>query len=144
MKKVYMISRVVLAAMTLILFGIIIINEDSSWKFIPIIFSLIVFGLSFPSTIFAKKIIEIGNKIENIFLKILYYIILPIILLVICLFFYIVILHINDVFTTTLNELGAALSKTLLLLFIVAIVVIMVILPYIQAIIINVIKKIIK
>ena len=57
-----MISRVVLAVITFVLFSIMIINEDSSWNIVPIIYSLIVFGFSFPSTIFAKKIIEIGNK----------------------------------------------------------------------------------
>ena len=144
MKKIYMISRIALAIITFILFSIMIINEDSSWNIVPIIFSLIVFGLSFPSTIFAKKIIEIGNKIENTFLKILYYIILPIALLVICLAFYMGILYIYDIFITTPNEMGSTLGQALLILFISAVVVIMVILPYIQAIIINILKRTIK
>lgn len=138
-----MISRVVLAVITFVLFSIMIINEDSSWNIVPIIYSLIVFGFSFPSTIFAKKIIEIGNKIENVFLKIAYYIVLPIILYAICLAFYMGVLYVFVTFFTTPNELGAALGQALLLLFIVTVIVIMIILPYIQAIIINVIKKII-
>ena len=80
MKKINMISRIILAIMTFIIFSIILINEDSSWNIIPIIFALIVFGLSFPSTKFAEKIIAIGNRINNKFLKIIYYIVLPIVL----------------------------------------------------------------
>ena len=139
-----MISRKVLSIMTFCIFSIMIINQDPSWYIVPIIFSLIVFGLSFPSTIFAKKIIEIGNKIENALLKILYYIFLPIALLVIRLAFYMGILYIDEAFINTPNELGAALGQAFLLLFIVAVVDIAVILPYIQAVIINILKRIIK
>lgn len=67
MKKTYMISRVVLAVITFVLFGIMLINEDSSWNIVPIIFSLIVFCFSFPSTIFAttkfKKSVNIINNL---------------------------------------------------------------------------------
>ena len=146
MKKTYMISRIILTVITFVLFSIMVINEDTSAKIIPIIFSSIVFGLSFPSTIFAKKIIEKGNKIENTFLKIGYYIILPIILLLICLISYMIITYIGDNFiiTPNENEIGDALGKGLNILFIEAVVVIAIILPYIQSIIINIIKKIIK
>lgn len=133
-----------MVVITFILFSIMIINEDSSWNIVPGIFSLIVFGLSFPSTILAEKIIKIGNKINNKLLKIAYYIFLPIILLVICLAIYIIALYIYDTFITTPNELGAALGQALLFLFIVAVGVIVIILPYIQAVIINILKRIIK
>lgn len=139
-----MMSRIIMVVITFILFSIMIINEDSSWNIVPGIFSLIVFGLSFPSTILAEKIIKIGNKINNKLLKIAYYIFLPIILLVICLAIYIIALYIYDTFITTPNELGAALGQALLFLFIVAVGVIVIILPYIQAVIINILKRIIK
>ena len=139
-----MMSRIIMVVITFILFSIMIINEDSSWNIVPGIFSLIVFGLSFPSTILAEKIIKIGNKINNKLLKIAYYIFLPIILLVICLAIYIIALYIDDTFITTPNELGAALGQALLFLFIVAVGVIVIILPYIQSVIINILKRIIK
>ena len=139
-----MMSRIIMVVITFILFSIMIINEDSSWNIVPGIFSLIVFGLSFPSTILAEKIIKIGNKINNKLLKIAYYIFLPIILFVICLAIYIIALYIYDTFITTPNELGAALGQALLFLFIVAVGVIVIILPYIQAVIINILKRIIK
>lgn len=144
MKKINMMSRIIMVVITFILFSIMIINEDSSWNIVPGIFSLIVFGLSFPSTILAEKIIKIGNKINNKLLKIAYYIFLPIILLVICLAIYIIALYIYDTFITTPNELGAALGQALLFLFIVIVGVIVIILPYIQAVIINILKRIIK
>lgn len=144
MKKINMMSRIIMVVITFILFSIMIINEDSSWNIVPGIFSLIVFGLSFPSTILAERIIKIGNKINNKLLKIAYYIFLPIILLVICLAIYMIALYIYDTFITTPNEIGAALGKALLLLFIVTVGVIVIILPYIQAVIINILKRIIK
>lgn len=144
MKKINMMSRIIMVVITFILFSIMIINEDSSWNIVPGIFSLIVFGLSFPSTILAERIIKIGNKINNKLLKIAYYIFLPIILLVICLAIYMIALYIYDTFITTPNEIGAALGQALLLLFIVTVGVIVIILPYIQAVIINILKRIIK
>ena len=144
MKKINMMSRIIMVVITFILFSIMIINEDSSWNIVPGIFSLIVFDLSFPSTILAERIIKIGNKINNKLLKIAYYIFLPIILLVICLAIYMIALYIYDAFITTPNEIGAALGQALLLLFIVTVGVIVIILPYIQAVIINILKRIIK
>lgn len=144
MKKINMISRVIMTVITFILFSIMIINEDSSWNIVPVIFSLIVFGLSFPSTIFAEKIIKIGNKINNKLLKIAYYAFLPIILLGIFLTICMMVLYIDDTFITTPNELSVALEQVLLLLFIVVVMAIVIILPYVQAITINILKKIIK
>lgn len=57
-----------------------IINEDVSWKIIPFVFGAIVFGLSFPSSVISKKLLNIGNNLESKFLRTFYYIIaLPII-----------------------------------------------------------------
>ncbi len=120
------------------------INEDSSWGVVPIIFSLMVLALSFLSTIFAKKIIAIGKKIENIYLRIGYYIILPFFLLAICFGVYALVLYIDENFITTPNQLASALSQAFYLLLIVAVVSIMVILPYIQAIIINILNAVMK
>lgn len=64
--------------------------------------------------------------------------------MVICLAIYIIALYIDETFITTPNELGAALGQALLFLFIVAVGVIVIILPYIQAVIINILKRIIK
>lgn len=141
MKKINMISRIILSIIVFILFSIFIMNEDSSWIIIPIIFSVITFGLSFPSTIFAQKIIKIGDKINNKLLKVLYYILLLIILLVLCLLIYFIIINIYDKHIIHPNEFMDALDIGLLLLFIIYCLVIAVVLPYFQAIIINILKK---
>ena len=141
MKKINMISRIILSIIVFILFSIFIMNEDSSWIIIPIIFSLITFGLSFPSTIFAQKIIKIGDKINNKLLKVLYYILLLIILLVLCLVIYFIIINIYDKHIIHPNEFMDALDIGLLLLFIIYCLILAVVLPYFQAIIINILKK---
>ena len=141
MKKINMISRIILSIIVFILFSIFIMNEDSSWIIIPIIFSVITFGLSFPSTIFAQKIIKIGDKINNKLLKVLYYILLLIILLVLCLVIYFIIINIYDKHIIHPNEFMDALDIGLLLLFIIYCLIIAVVLPFFQAIIINILKK---
>ena len=141
MKKINMISRVIMTIITFLLLSIVIINEDSSWFIVPVIYSLIVFGWSFPSTIFAEKIIKTGNKIDNKLLKIAYYVFLPIVLFGICLTVYMIALYINDYIIPKPTGLGDAIGQVLLLLFIVSVISIIIILPYIQAIIINILKR---
>ena len=141
MKKIKMILKIILSIIVFILFSIFIMNEDSSWIIIPIIFSVITFGLSFPSTIFAQKIIKIGDKINNKLLNVLYYILLLIILLVLCLVIYFIIINIYDKHIIHPNEFMDALDIGLLLLFIIYCLIIAVVLPFFQAIIINILKK---
>lgn len=144
MQKSYKIARIILAIITFIIFNIMIINEDASWKFIPFIFGVIVFGLSFPSSVISRKLINIGNNLESKLLRILYYVIaLPIISFLIfgvaCLIMYFFYENIPKP-----NEMGAALGQALMFLFFVAVVFICVILPYIQTVIILVLNRFIK
>ena len=81
MKKELKISRIVIATITLIVFNIMFINEDSSWKIITPIFAFIAYIACFPGAVVCKFLLKIGDNISNIFLKILYYVIIPIILL---------------------------------------------------------------
>ena len=81
MKKEYKISRYIILVLTFVIFNIMFINEDKSWLILPFVFALITFGFSFPSTIFSKKIIKLGDNIKNKALKILFYMFLPIVLL---------------------------------------------------------------
>lgn len=79
MEKSYKISRVILAVMTFIIFNIMFIHEDVSWKILPPIFAIIVFVISFLSSMISKLLINVGNKLKSKLIKILYYIIaLPI------------------------------------------------------------------
>lgn len=79
-EKAYKISRYVLPVISFIVLCIMFINEDSSWITVALILSVIVFGLSFPSTWMSKKIYNMGNKFNNKIFKVSYYLlILPII-----------------------------------------------------------------
>ncbi len=140
MKKIYMISSIVVTAITFLVFKIMLISEGSSSNTISIIFSLIAFCLSFPSIIIAKKIIELGNKIRNPFFKIAYYIVLPIALVNLCFYIYLVIIFI----CFTLNVIDETWGNIFLIIFISMVIAVAVILPSIQAIIISILKKIIK
>lgn len=146
MKKINMISRILLGVLAYVIFSIMFINEDKSWHFVTVLYSLIVFGLSFPSTIFANKIIDKGNKIDNKALRIVYYISLPIVLFGICITLYMGILAFDDIFMSASpsNDLASSLGQALMILFIIGVMVIVVILPYIQALIINFLKIFIK
>lgn len=119
-KKIYMISRVILVVITFIIFKIMFIHEDSSWAIVAFIFSLIVFIVSFPSTLISKVFIKIGNRLDKRILKILYYaIILP--ALTIFLFFgcCCIISLIYDSFSIP-DDFAVALGQALLFLFLVA------------------------
>ena len=144
METSYKISRVILAIITFILFNIIIINENFSWKFIPFVFGAIVFGLSFPSSIISQKLIHIGNNLKNNLLRIFYYIIiLPIISFFIFGAAYL-IMHSIYGNTPISNEIGTALSQAIMFLFFIVLLLICLILPYIQTIIVLVINRFIK
>lgn len=144
MKKAYKISRIIIAVITFILFSIMIINEDESWKIIPPIFAGIAFGLSFPSTLISRKLINIGNKLESKILRVLYYvIILPVIAFLIFYGMYAIVLFISDL-TPTPNEMGAALSQAFIFLFWIAVGTIGIVLPYIQTLIVLIFNRYVK
>ena len=144
MKKSYRISRIILAVITVVIFNIMFINEDESWRIIPFIFAAIVFGLSYPSSVISRKLINIGNKIESKLLKILYYVIaLPIIAFLIFYGIFIIWLSIFASVPTS-NEMGAALGQGFMFLFLLAVVFIGIILPYVQTIIVLILNQFIK
>ena len=144
MKKSYRISRIILAVITVIIFNIIFINEDKSSRFIPFIFAAIVLGLSYPSSVISRKLINIGNKIENKILKTFYYVLfIPFISLFIFGGICIIMFLINENIPTS-NEIGTALGQALMFLFLVAVVFIGIILPYVQTIIVLILNHFIK
>lgn len=143
MKKELKISRIVIATITLIVFNIMFINEDFSWKIITPIFAFIAYIACFPGAVVCKFLLKIGDNISNIFLKILYYVIIPIILLLFCLLIYWIGFLIFDVFPTP-NELGPALGQAVMFSFIIIVICMFIVIPYIQALIILVLRKIIE
>lgn len=143
-EKMYKISRLILAIMTFIIFNIMFINEDISWKFLPIVFALIAFGVSFPSSILSKKLVNIGDKIENRLLRILYYIIiLPIIIFAFFLAIYAFVIFIYVTIPKP-SEFSAALGQAFFALFVATVGAICIIVPYIQTLIVLILRRFIK
>jgi hypothetical protein len=144
MKKLYKISRVILSVITFIIFNIMFINEDISWKIIPLILAVIVFLISYPSTKISQFLIKTGDLIENKLLKILYYAIgLPISLLFLCFVIYLFLIIIFEYIPTS-NEFGVALGQALLCLFFEILGIICIIIPYVQTLIVLILKRFIK
>ena len=120
------------------------INEDISWKFLSFIFSLITFIMSFPSSIISKKIINLGNNIKNNMIKILFYIIvLPIIIFILSILIYLFNILIFDIFPIS-NDFATELGQGLLILFLITVEIICIIVPYIQTLIVLILKQMIK
>ena len=142
MKDAYKISRIILPIITFIVFSLFFINEESSFIVLSLLFSLIVFGLSFPSSIFSKKMIDIGNRINNKFLKVLYYLGIPAVIAAISLLVYLGIGYLQIILTDNSTDLASALSRGFIFLFVIAVIVIVLLLPYVQSIIVLIINRI--
>ncbi len=137
-KRIYKISRIILAIFTFIIFSIILFYEADS-LFFSSLFALITYGVSFPSSFIAKKIIDIGNKIENKIFKLLYYsIVLPIIVIVLIILTYTIIIFISD------NYASLSLSQALFGLFLIIVGAICIIVPFAQSLIVLILRKFIK
>ncbi|MGM9877901.1 MAG: hypothetical protein ACI33S_04545 [Bacilli bacterium] len=142
--KLYNISRIIIPILTFIIFNIMLINEDESWNILPPIFALITFGISFPSSIISKKIISIGDKIKNKIIKVLFYIVvLPIVIFILFLLIYSFVLFIYY-FIPNPSDFASALGQALLALFFVAVGTICIIVPYVQTLIVIILKQFIK
>lgn len=149
MEKSYKISRITIAVITFILFSSIIngsftVNPSIFGAIISLIFAAIAFGLSFPSTLISRKLINIGNKLESKILRVLYYVIvLPVIAFFIFYGMYAIVLIISDLIPNP-NEMGAALGKAIILLFWIAVGTIGIVLPYIQTLIVLILNRYVK
>ena len=143
-KKIYMISRVVLTLLTFIIFNIMIINEDSSWLILPFFFSLIVFLVSFPSTFISKIFIKIGDRLDKRILKILYYvIILPALIIFLFSGICCIIGFLYERYPSP-GDFASVLGQGLVFLFLVAICFVCIIIPYIQTLFILFLRSFVK
>lgn len=144
MKKNYSISRVILTILTFILLCILFKNEDASFFKLNIILTAIAFAISFPGAMLSKKLIKIGDNIKNKPLKVLYYLVfLPSLAIIVFLGLYAIIYTIYLNFPET-NSLQEALSKAIWVIFNMIASVIIVTIPYLQTIIVLILKKLKK
>lgn len=144
--KWYMISRFIIAILTFIILSII--YKDSSLNLIYLIFALIAFGISFPSSIISKKIVEFGDKTNYKDVKVLYYVVvLPIIVTLVIFILYSII---SIIFILLLNVIPALsenvdwLEQSLIVLFLMGVGTVCVVVPYVQTIIVLILAKFIK
>lgn len=144
MKKIYMISRVVLTLLTFIVFYIMFINEDSSWVILPFIFSLVVFLVSFPSTFISKIFIKMGDRFDKRILQILYYvIILPALIIFLFSGICCIIGFLYERYPSP-DSFSTILGQGLVFLFLVVLCFVCIIIPYIQTLLVLFLKKIVK
>ena len=145
-KNIYKKSRIILAILIFVIFSLMFIYEDSSWMILTIFFTIFGYFVSIPCTIITKKIISIGNKIESKVFRFLYYsVVLPTIIIGLFLIIYNYIINVYDNSTKPIPvEIGDALSQALYQLFLITISTICIIIPYIQSLIVLILKKINK
>lgn len=143
-KKIYMISRVILVVITFIIFKIMFIHEDSSWAIVAFIFSLIVFIVSFPSTLISKVFIKIGDRLDKRILKILYYIIiLPALIIFLFSGICCIIGFLYERYPSS-DDFASVLGQGLLFLFLVVAWFVCIIIPYIQTLLILFLRSFVK
>lgn len=140
-KKYYSISRVILTLITFIIFCILFRKEDISFIKITISMTALAFAISFPGAMLSKKLIKIGDNIKNKPLKVLYYLVfLPSLAIIVFLGLYVIIYTIYLNFPET-NSLQEALSKAIWVIFNMIASAIIVTIPYLQTIIVLILKK---
>ena len=129
--------------LTFIILNIMFINESITWTILSAILSLIVYIIGFSGMFISKKIIKIGDNIKNKLLKILYYIFLPIVLLLICFIIYNFSFFVLENILR-LNDCTLSLGEGLLVLFGIILICMFILIPYIETIIVLMLKRFIK
>lgn len=141
-KRLYRYSRLILFLVAFLSFQIILINEDISFKIIGFAFSIFTYLISFISSIFSKKIIHFGDKLKNA-KRILYYLaFIPALAVVIFIYFIIGYYIISPIVDNMHGWDGLGLF--IVFLGTVIAFAIIVILPYMQSLVILVIRKIVN
>ena len=135
------VSRIILAIVTFIVFKIMFVNEDESWNVVAIVFAIIAYVISIPSIKMSKFFLKLVMDLIIYFKK--YCIALPIISAFIVLGIYLVLVSISD-FLPSSNDLSSALSQALSILFLIGVGSLCIIVPYIQTLIVLVIRNFIK
>ena len=135
MEKLYKISSLIIAIITVIIFNIVFTDENDYSIMISFVAGIIVFGLSFLSPAISKKLINFGDKIKSKILKILYFVLaLPFTSIVIFCILWFIISVISRIIP----------SQGILLLFVLIVVFICIALPCVQTLIVLILKHFIK
>ena len=138
--KDYKISRIILTIITFLITIILGINKLDNVIVVSIIIALFTYSVSYSSTMISKKLVGIGDKIENNLKRVIYYfVILPIIIAIVCGIIY----TINKVFPIS-NQFETSIVQGILFFISIELLLICIIFPYIQTLIVLVIRNFIK
>lgn len=144
MEREYKLSRVIIASLVAMISFVALINETFIIMIVGcILFSGIAVLMSFLGTSVSKKMIEVGDNISNNILRIMYYLMLFVILLVISILFYSVTAFLSETLFYS-DDLAESLGQAILVLAIAFSFFIFVIIPYIQTILVLVLRKFMK
>ena len=144
MEREYKLSRIIIAILMMMASFIMLINEDISVKIFGMsLFTLVAFLASFLGTRVSRKMIQVGDKISSILIRVLYYIALLIVILAVCYVICLILFVFEAVPVTYSNELGIAAGEAMLAVLIGSSFLVFVIIPYIQTLIVLTLRKII-
>lgn len=144
MEREYKLSRIIIAVLTMLDSFILFINEDISVKIFGMcIFTFAAFFASFLGTGVSRKMIEKGDEIASILLRILYYFVLLIALLIVLLAIWLISSFLFDVIPFS-NEVGIAAGQAVLAVLIGASFFVFAIIPYLQTLIVLGLRKILS
>ena len=123
---VEILSSVFIGVLTVIVFNIILINEDVSFKVFTIFYGIAAFLISFPSITFTRKMLAFSDRLTT-GNKVLFY------LLEMPVFIFLIFVGIFYCFGFIAEALNVGLGGAILGLGIVAFLIMCVIIPYVQA-----------
>ncbi len=142
MEKEYKSSRIIIAALAVIVSSIVLINEDISLKIAGIsLFTVVAILASFLLTKVSQKMIRVGDEIPSGATKVLYYFSLLLIPfgVIVALWF---VLYIVMLVSILLGTMNMTLDQAIILVFIGAGVFILFLVPYIQSLIVVALRRI--
>lgn len=143
MKKIYVISGFILSLLTYAILMYIFQNEDKSFRVVAALFAATTLVLSIPSSFISWKIIKYGDSIDELLFKVIYYMTIPLIS------FGVWILLVLFIFATTANgnvsnDFQSSLSHAIMALFLYIASIIAVALPYVQSLLVLVLRRLMK
>lgn len=148
MKREFQWARRIIVILTALVFIVMLcsIFVYDSFELLPVagLFVGAAWLFCFLGTGVSRKMIQIGDKISNKFLRVLYYIMLLPLVLIIWLGIWAVIEAIVDANDQPHQEMAEALSEAFMALFWGAVFMIFVLVPYVQSLLVLLLRKVLK
>lgn len=145
MDKDYRLARIVILIFTILFFFILLMDQDASTKFILIsLFTGIIYVVALLGKGISKKMVQIGQKIKRLGLRIFYYFLILVLILTLSVtFIHVATWYALDILPPV-KDLGEGLNIALTTIFIEMVFFIILFIPYIQALLVLIIGKIKK